>query len=136
MNIHEGNNSHIFFSSDRKVRHSSATKNDNKFRKKKNRKVNENKNEILQTAADFHWKVFRIFVVVFRLKRNKILGLNSSPVAQRQLSSTSVHLTKIKKSDLRPKNGRSFTPRFQLTATLLVGNYLTFACQQIIQKFS
>ena len=103
---------------------------------KKNRKVNENKNEILQTAADFHWKVFRIFVVVFRLKRNKILGLNSSPVVQRQLSSASVHLTKIKKSDLRPKNGRSFTPRFQLTATLLVGNYLTFACQQIIQKFS
>ena len=34
MNIHEGNNSHIFFSSDRKVRHSSATRNDKKFRKK------------------------------------------------------------------------------------------------------
>ena len=136
MNIHEGNNSHIFFLQRPQGAPLLCDEKRQQIQEKKNRKVNENKNEILQTAADFHWKVFRIFVVVFRLKRNKILGLNSSPVVQRQLSSASVHLTKIKKSDLRPKNGRSFTPRFQLTATLLVGNYLTFACQQIIQKFS
>jgi hypothetical protein len=79
MNIHEGNNSHNFcfqrpqgapLLCDEKKRQTNSGK---------NRKVNEN--EILQTAADFHWKVFsRIFVVVVFRKRNKILGLNSGSV--------------------------------------------------------
>jgi hypothetical protein len=78
MNIHEGNNSHILPET---ARCATPLRRETTKKSGKNRKVNENKNEILQTAADFHWKVFSEFLsLFFRLKRNKILGLNSSAV--------------------------------------------------------
>ena len=80
MNIHEGNNSHIFFSSDRKVRHSSATKNDNKFRKKKIERWTKIKMKYYKRPQIFTGKFSEFLSLFFDWKETKSLDWIPAPL--------------------------------------------------------